>query len=297
MKKRFAIHTVAIIASISFAFLQCSSKSSKKNEAEGTPGGLVKKRAASGKQRKPKQNEKKRAKNTKRSSGSMSESDFPFIDDQVTLSASHILIAYKGALRASISVTRTKGEALSMAKEAFNKIKEGADFSAVAKEYSDCPSRDAGGNLGTFRAASMVPQFSKAVLALEEGQVSEPVTSPSGYHIIKRYELEKVYTRHILVMHNGIKKKPPEINRTKKEARKLIEEVAREIRKPKADFVILANKYSDCMSKQCGGNLKPIGRLGVLPAFEKAVFALKDWELSDIVETRFGYHIIQRIPL
>ena len=74
------------------------------------------------------------------------------------------------------------------------------------------------------------------------------------------------------------------------------EKVARELRAPNANFFKLARKYSDCMSRRCGGNLKPIGRLGILPRFEETAFNLKLWEVSDIIETRFGFHIIQRIP-
>ena len=65
-------------------------------------------------------------------------------------------------------------------------LKSGKDFAAEAKQYSTDPgSKDKGGELGTFRRGQMVPAFDKAAFSLPVGQVSEPVKSPFGYHIIQ----------------------------------------------------------------------------------------------------------------
>jgi hypothetical protein len=213
------------------------------------------------------------------------------------LSASHILLMHQGSERKPPEVTRTKEEALALAKDLAEKIKGGADFATLAREHSDCPSgKEKGGDLGVFPANRMVPEFSRAVLAMEPGQVSEPVESPFGYHIIKRQVVDEVHARHILVMHAESKRKPPEITRTKDEARKLIEDIEKKL-KGGADFAELAKEFSDCPSgKRGGGDLGSFGRGRMAGPFEEAAWALGPNDVSGIVETDFGFHIIQRLP-
>ncbi|KGP72258.1 peptidylprolyl isomerase [Pontibacillus yanchengensis] len=72
------------------------------------------------------------------------------------------------------------------AKEVAKKVKEGnKSFAELAKEYSTGPSASKGGDLGTFGPGKMDPAFEDAAYALEEGEVSEPVQSSFGWHIIK----------------------------------------------------------------------------------------------------------------
>lgn len=74
------------------------------------------------------------------------------------------------------------------AKEVREEIEKGADFAEVAKEKSTGPSGPSGGELGWFSAGDMVPEFSAAVEAMEPGQISEPVQTQFGWHIIKLNE-------------------------------------------------------------------------------------------------------------
>ncbi|WP_186579174.1 peptidylprolyl isomerase [Aquibacillus kalidii] len=82
------------------------------------------------------------------------------------------------------------------AKEVKKKLEEGGDFAKLAEEYStDTGSAAQGGDLGTFGAGDMVPEFENAAYDLEVGEVSEPVKSQHGFHIIKvtdRVEVEDV---------------------------------------------------------------------------------------------------------
>ena len=71
------------------------------------------------------------------------------------------------------------------ATEILGKIKEGLDFAKAAETYSSCPSKSNGGNLGEFGKGRMVPEFEEAAFALNEGEISEPVKTQFGYHIIK----------------------------------------------------------------------------------------------------------------
>lgn len=101
-----------------------------------------------------------------------------------TVKASHILLAYEGAMRAR--ATRSKDEALDQIKALKAEIDGGADFAAVAAEHSDCPSASEGGNLGLFSRGQMVPEFDKAVFVMEVGETSDVVETAFGYHLINR---------------------------------------------------------------------------------------------------------------
>lgn len=63
-------------------------------------------------------------------------------------------------------------------------IEGGLDFSDAAVKYSSCPSKEAGGSLGSFSKGKMVPEFEEAAFNLEIGQLSEPVKTQFGYHLI-----------------------------------------------------------------------------------------------------------------
>jgi peptidyl-prolyl cis-trans isomerase C len=68
------------------------------------------------------------------------------------------------------------------------RLEKGEKFGAIAKNVSLCPSAKNGGDLGSFTRGKMVKEFEKAAFALEKGQVSGPVKTQFGYHIIKRVE-------------------------------------------------------------------------------------------------------------
>lgn len=76
----------------------------------------------------------------------------------------------------------------SQALELLEKLKKGESFSKLAQEHSLDGSRKRGGDLGFFGRGVMVKEFEKAAFGLEKGQVSEPVKTQFGYHIIKRLE-------------------------------------------------------------------------------------------------------------
>ncbi|OAN43969.1 parvulin peptidyl-prolyl isomerase [Paramagnetospirillum marisnigri] len=98
--------------------------------------------------------------------------------------AAHILLMYKGSMRSQAS--RSKDEALTAITEILEEIKEGADFEAMARQYSDCPSSEDGGDLGVFPKGAMVPEFEVAAFSLASGEVSGVVETPFGFHLIQR---------------------------------------------------------------------------------------------------------------
>lgn len=72
------------------------------------------------------------------------------------------------------------------AEDVLKKLKEGSSFESLAKAFSKCPSGDEGGDLGEFGKGQMVKPFEEAAFALKAGEVSGPVRTQFGYHIIKR---------------------------------------------------------------------------------------------------------------
>ncbi len=192
-----------------------------------------------------------------------------------------------------VAVTRTKEEALALAKEIAQKAKDGQDFAELAKEYSEGPSGPRGGDLGVWVQGRMVPEFDEAILGMEIGGISDPVETAFGYHVIMRKKVEKVAARHILIMHEGSMRKPPNVTRTKEEALARAQEVKKKLAAGE-DFQALAKEYSDGPSAPRGGDLGPFGRGVMHPAFESAAFGLDVDGVSDVVETPFGFHLIQR---
>lgn len=69
-----------------------------------------------------------------------------------------------------------------------NKLKDGVSFEDLAKKFSRCPSGKQGGDLGSFGKGQMVPAFETAAFGLAVGQISEPVQTQFGYHLIRRTE-------------------------------------------------------------------------------------------------------------
>lgn len=85
-------------------------------------------------------------------------------------------------VRCAHILVKTKEEAESI----IDKLNSGADFSELAMQNSLCPSKRRGGDLGEFGRGKMVREFERAAFALEKGQLSAPVKTEFGWHVIKR---------------------------------------------------------------------------------------------------------------
>lgn len=101
------------------------------------------------------------------------------------LKASHILVKVDPK-----DDPAQKAEALKKIESVQAKLKAGGDFATLAKELSDCPSKEKGGDLGYFAKGQMVKPFEDAALALKPGETSGVVETQFGYHIIKLAELK-----------------------------------------------------------------------------------------------------------
>jgi len=105
-------------------------------------------------------------------------------DTEEKVTASHILVSWKGSMRST--QTRTKEEAKKRIDEVIAKLKKGDDFAKLAADYGEDGTKMRGGDLGSFARGDMVKPFADAAFALKPGQVSGIVTTDFGYHVIKR---------------------------------------------------------------------------------------------------------------
>jgi hypothetical protein len=105
---------------------------------------------------------------------------------------------------------------------------------------------------------------------------------------------DQIGAAHILVAYRGATRAKPTVTRTKDEARALAQGLAARAREPGTDFSKLARDSSDGPSGIEGGALPKFGRQQMVKPFSDAAFALQPGQISDVVETNFGFHIIKR---
>jgi parvulin-like peptidyl-prolyl isomerase len=212
------------------------------------------------------------------------------------IACEHILIRYHGAQNAPDSLRRTRTEALALTDKILTEVRNpDSSFPVAAETYSDDEqTATRGGYVGEFTRGRMAKQFEDAAFGLAEGEISGIVETPFGLHIIKRVPIETIRVEHILVTHaqsDGLEQNA----RSEDEALKRALDVAFRAHKGE-DFEALAREMSDDkMSGPKGGRLGPISRGQTVPEFEDAAFRLKAGEVSDVVKTRFGFHVIKRI--
>ena len=216
-------------------------------------------------------------------------------DRFVEYAASHVLITHKDSARPKPGVTRTSDEAKALAEKVRDEVQAGLDFADAAKKYSEGPSGPGGGSLGIFAGGQMVAAFEEALEKLKPGEISPPVETEFGWHVILRQKIDRVTAQHILITFTGSPAAKPTTTRTKEEAKVLAEQVLGEVRAEGAVFEELAKKYSEGPTGPRGGLLGTFGRGKMVPPFDKAVFELEPGGISDVVETRFGFHVIRRI--
>jgi peptidyl-prolyl cis-trans isomerase SurA len=176
------------------------------------------------------------------------------------------------------------------------RIIRGESFEEVARSASDDPSAKInGGNLGYFTAFQMIMPFEDAAYNLKKGQISQPVRTPYGYHIIKvanrRPSSGKIKVAHIMktIM-------PGSSESVAKAAEDTIMSVYKQLLKG-AQFGDLAAKYSDHKeSASQGGELNWFGAGEIISDFAEAAFSLaNNGDFTKPVRTVYGWHIIKRI--
>jgi peptidyl-prolyl cis-trans isomerase SurA len=170
------------------------------------------------------------------------------------------------------------------------------DFGALAGKNSEDPSaKDNGGDLGWFSVLRMVYPFENAAFNTPVGEISTPVRTRFGYHIIKVQD-KRDAQGEIRAAHIMIKTGKEAAEESVAKSKEKINEV-NELLKKGQSFEDLAKKYSeDKGSAVKGGELPKFGAGRMVPAFEAAAYALKnDGDISEPTLTDYGWHIIKRL--
>ena len=205
--------------------------------------------------------------------------------------ASHILISLS-----SESLPKDTLVAYTKAMKIRERLIKGEDFALLARQNSDDPSaKQNDGDLGYFTSMMMVYPFESAAYLTPIGEISAPVRTKFGYHILKvtnvRDAQGQVHVAHIMV-------KNPENAKDSiiAENKKKIDEINSKIKKGD-DFGQLASQFSDDRSSgKNGGQLPWFGTGKMVPEFEKVAFDLKnDNDVSEPFRTPYGWHIVKRL--
>lgn len=187
---------------------------------------------------------------------------------------------------------------LAKAEEIQKKIQSGEDFAKLSATFSDAPEALKGGDIG-WREQDKLPRiFVDAISNLKVGEVSEIVRSANGFHLVKvngRRDLPKTAeapatpqqtnVSHILIKVNQVV--------TAAEAKAKLEEIRKKIIDKTATFEDMAKQFSNDLSAAKGGELGWIFPGDTVPEFEQAMNKLAIGEVSEPVQSPFGFHLIK----
>ncbi|MCK9408942.1 MAG: peptidylprolyl isomerase [Bacteriovoracaceae bacterium] len=170
-------------------------------------------------------------------------------------------------------------------------INAGGDFAAFAKRYSSDGSAEQGGDLGFARRGSFVKEFEEVAFTLSVNEISKPVKTQFGFHIIQLMERrgDAVRTRHILF--------PLQMSQANDDTAIVLLSRIRDTVLKGENFGVLARKYSeDNDTKDIGGDLGRVAADQLDPAFADFVKASKAGDISEprklTMQNKYGYHIL-----
>jgi parvulin-like peptidyl-prolyl isomerase len=218
--------------------------------------------------------------------------------EPVRVAIRHILIAHSQAQRRGSVVGRTEKEAAAMAEEIRKRILDGELMTDLAKQYSNDSSAARGGFLGASEKGAWVPAFEEAAFALEINELSEVVHTPYGFHVLRREPLQEIKLRHLLVAHqdakNVAKKRSVIGERTREEAEEIVRTALAQLNNGDS-FQDVADRLSDGPMGKRGADLGWFVRGELGPSFDAVAFDLEVGDYSEVIETIFGFHLIQRV--
>lgn len=207
------------------------------------------------------------------------------------IDASHILISFPEN-RLPADTLQAYNKALEIRKE----IEAGLDFSEAAAKYSHDPSAAKNrGHLGWFTVFQMIAPFEDVAYNTPAGEVSQPVRTQFGYHLIKvhdvRYDAGEIKVAHI------VKFFPRNATPAQKETARAKIDSLYNLLQNGADFADLARENSDDEDTAGkSGEMQWFGQTNMIPQFANPAFELKnDGDYTAPVETTLGYHIIKRL--
>ncbi len=180
------------------------------------------------------------------------------------------------------------------ARDLYQQLNQGADFSRAAMAHSADENALEGGEVGWRKPAQLPQPFDRLISELSVGEVSEPVRTPNGFVLVKLEEKrggtqgalrEEAHVRHILI-------KPSEI-RSDADARVLMERIYQRLRKGE-DFASLARSFSeDPGSARNGGDLDWVDPSSLVPEFREVMQRSPVGRLSAPFKSQFGWHVLE----
>ena len=210
-------------------------------------------------------------------------------DSNAEYNVSHILI--------SVPVTASPEQIEARdarAREVYDKARAGEDFAQLAVTYSDSSTNIEGGSLGWRRGGQLPSIVAEQVVKMKPGEVSEPIRTPSGFHLFRLNEMrggvqqsvqDQVHVRHILLTTNEL-----EDDQT---VRQRLATIRERVLKGEDFAAIAAVTSQDTGSAAEGGDLGWTGPGTFVPEFEKRVQALSENEISEPFQSEYGWHIVQ----
>lgn len=179
------------------------------------------------------------------------------------------------------------------AEETVAALRGGADFASTAVSVSAGQTALQGGDLGWRKAGQLPTVMAEIINGMRPGEIADPVRAAGGFHIVKLLEMRgegrqvvtQTHVRHILLTADELLPESEVPSRLEQLRERLV---------GGEDFAALARSHSkDKVSASKGGDLGWVNPGDLVPQFEEAMKALKVNEISQPIETRFGWHIIQ----
>jgi len=217
-----------------------------------------------------------------------------------------LLVSYAGAQGASANITRSREEALERATMIAGMARDAdQSFRELVVQYGDTPpdTDDRSTQRLIVRGQSSLSEVEEeSALGLRERQVSRALETTAGYVIILREPdpteeeqgPQSIGARHILIQFEGSSRVAEGVSRTRDEAIALAHQIVASARAEDADWMALHREYTDEPNSPEGGDLGIFEHGQMVPAFDRAAFRLEVDEVSEPIESEFGFHIIQR---
>ena len=212
--------------------------------------------------------------------------------EQTEINISQIMVRIPDNATAEVIAQRR-----ARAEEVMRQLRTGADFAKMAATYSDASDALQGGVVGWRQPERLPPVFAEALAKLKPGQVTPIIKSTGAFHILKAVDrrsvaeaqaaasVQQTHARHILI------KVTPTMSAA--DAKRKLAELKERLDNKAAKFEDLARLVSNDGSASKGGDLGWLYPGDSLPEFETAMNALKPGEVSNPVETPFGWHLIE----
>ena len=200
-----------------------------------------------------------------------------------SLSISHLLVAIEASNDRAAEVS-------AQASAIVDRLKKGEDFASLAKQFSsDTGSREDGGDLGYFPRGRMVPAFEEAAFALKPGEISAPVRTKFGYHVIKVEAAlgDQVRARHILIP----------LQPSARDVKTAYDKALDLAKKAQAgeDFAELAREHSahEETAKKGGRLPGPFTRENLPDEFSDVLKTMRMGDVSAPIRTEYGWHVVK----